>query len=71
MRERGERIHCQELETALRRLEAWSGVTPEDRRMVARFSARLTDALVERWVANLTDDEIDSDAALELLVGGE
>ncbi|WP_433627648.1 hypothetical protein [Halomicrococcus sp. NG-SE-24] len=71
VRDRAERIRRRELQTALRRLETCGQVAPEDRQTVSRLSARITDALVERWVANLADDGVDHAVALELLADGE
>lgn len=66
LREHGERVCQQELDTALDRLAANGDLTPEERRTLTRLSASITDALVERWVARLHAAEVDEDAALAL-----
>lgn len=69
IRDRSERIRRRELEIALGRLRASGEVTPEESRAIALLSARLTDALVERWTRKLAEDGVDSQVALELLAG--
>lgn len=67
IRDRSEQVRRRELETALERLRASGDVTPAECRTLTVLSARLTDALVERWASKLTDDGVDPTVALELL----
>ncbi|WP_368408667.1 hypothetical protein [Halorussus salilacus] len=67
LRARGERARRRELDAALGTLDARGELTPAERALVARLSARITDALVERWVAALDERDADPETALDLL----
>lgn len=67
LRARGERVRRRELDAALEKLDARGELTPAERALVARLSARITDALVERWASRLASGEADPETALDLL----
>ncbi|UPW01420.1 hypothetical protein M0R88_04785 [Halorussus gelatinilyticus] len=67
VRARGRRVRRRELDTALRRLDERGDLSRDERRVLERLAARLTDAMVEQWASKLADGEVDSETALGLL----
>lgn len=69
LREYGEYVRRRELDTALDRLAANGDLNPEQRAALVRLSTRISDALVDGWVARLVADEVDEATVLELFGG--